>query len=93
MLPWPEPIAPPSCSARPQVNTLGSRPRIGANRFIIPAQFAPSWRPVIGDAVLGLCGVIAARRLGAEQIIVLGRDADRIALARIRANRCRLRAR
>jgi len=48
---------------------------------------------VIGDAVLGLCGVIAARRLGAEQIIVLGRDADRIALARIRANRCRLRAR
>ena len=31
---------------------------------------------------MGLCGVIAARRLGAEQIIVLGRHPDRVALAR-----------
>ena len=31
---------------------------------------------------MGLCGVIAARRLGAEQIILLGRHPDRIALAR-----------
>jgi threonine dehydrogenase-like Zn-dependent dehydrogenase len=31
---------------------------------------------------VGLCGVIAAKRLGAEQIIILGRRADRIALAR-----------
>jgi threonine dehydrogenase-like Zn-dependent dehydrogenase len=31
---------------------------------------------------VGLCGVIAARRLGAEQIIMLGRHADRIALAK-----------
>src|SRR4029453_13361060 len=31
---------------------------------------------------VGLCGVIAARRLGAEQIIILGRHRDRIALAR-----------
>jgi threonine dehydrogenase-like Zn-dependent dehydrogenase len=31
---------------------------------------------------VGLCGVIAARRLGAEQIIMLGRHADRITLAR-----------
>jgi hypothetical protein len=37
---------------------------------------------VIGDGAVGLCGVIAARRLGAEQIIILGRHADRIALAR-----------
>jgi threonine dehydrogenase-like Zn-dependent dehydrogenase len=29
-----------------------------------------------------LCGVIAAKRLGAEQIIMLGRHADRIALAK-----------
>jgi len=34
------------------------------------------------DGAVGLCGVIAARRLGAEQIIMLGRRADRIALAR-----------
>jgi len=37
---------------------------------------------VVGDGAVGLCGVIAARRLGAERIIVLGRHPDRIALAR-----------
>ena len=37
---------------------------------------------VIGDGAVGLCGVIAAKRLGAEQIILLGRHPDRIALAR-----------
>ena len=37
---------------------------------------------VVGDGAVGLCGVIAARRLGAEQIIILGRHADRVALAR-----------
>jgi threonine dehydrogenase-like Zn-dependent dehydrogenase len=37
---------------------------------------------VIGDGAVGLCGVIAAKRLGAEQIIILGRHEDRIALAR-----------
>ena len=36
---------------------------------------------VVGDGAVGLCGVIAARRLGAEQIILLGRHPDRIALA------------
>jgi threonine dehydrogenase-like Zn-dependent dehydrogenase len=37
---------------------------------------------VVGDGAVGLCGVIAARRLAAEQIIILGRHPDRIALAR-----------
>src|ERR687889_9042 len=37
---------------------------------------------VVGDGAVGLCGVIAAKRLGAEQIIILGRREDRIALAR-----------
>jgi threonine dehydrogenase-like Zn-dependent dehydrogenase len=37
---------------------------------------------VVGDGAVGLCAVIAARRLGAERIIMLGRHADRIALAR-----------
>jgi threonine dehydrogenase-like Zn-dependent dehydrogenase len=36
---------------------------------------------VVGDGAVGLCGVIAARRLGAEQIILLGRHPDRIKLA------------
>jgi len=37
---------------------------------------------VVGDGAVGPCGVIAARRLGAEQIIMLGRHTDRIALGR-----------
>lgn len=37
---------------------------------------------VVGDGAVGLCGVIAAKRLGAERIIMLGRHPDRIALAR-----------
>jgi threonine dehydrogenase-like Zn-dependent dehydrogenase len=37
---------------------------------------------VVGDGAVGLCGVIAARRLGAEQIIIMGRHSDRIALAK-----------
>jgi len=37
---------------------------------------------VVGDGAVGLCGVIAARRLGAERIIFLGRHRDRIALAK-----------
>lgn len=37
---------------------------------------------VVGDGAVGLCGVIAARRLGAEQIIILGHHPDRIALAK-----------
>ena len=37
---------------------------------------------VVGDGAVGLCGVIAAKRLGAEQIIILGHHPDRIALAK-----------
>jgi len=49
---------------------------------------------VVGDGAVALCAVIAAKRLGAEQIIILGRHADGLALARdFGANRRRLRAR
>ena len=37
---------------------------------------------VVGDGAVGLCGVIAARRRGAEQVIVMGRHEDRTSLAR-----------
>jgi threonine dehydrogenase-like Zn-dependent dehydrogenase len=37
---------------------------------------------VIGDGAVGLCGVIAAKRLGAERIIAMGRHESRLALAR-----------
>jgi threonine dehydrogenase-like Zn-dependent dehydrogenase len=36
---------------------------------------------VVGDGAVGLCGVIASLRLGAEQVILLGRHPDRIAIA------------
>jgi threonine dehydrogenase-like Zn-dependent dehydrogenase len=36
---------------------------------------------VVGDGAVGLCGVIAAKRLGAERIVILGRHEDRTALA------------
>lgn len=37
---------------------------------------------IVGDGAVGLCGVIAAKRLGAERIIILGGHPDRIALAK-----------
>ena len=36
---------------------------------------------VVGDGAVGLCGVIAAKRLGAERIIMMGRHDARLALA------------
>jgi threonine dehydrogenase-like Zn-dependent dehydrogenase len=35
---------------------------------------------VVGDGAVGLCGVIASKRLGAERIILLGNNPDRISL-------------
>jgi hypothetical protein len=37
---------------------------------------------VVGDGAVGLCGVIAAKRLGAERIVIMGRHEDRLELAR-----------
>lgn len=37
---------------------------------------------VIGDGAVGLCGVLAAKRLGAERIIIMGRHENRLAIAR-----------
>jgi threonine dehydrogenase-like Zn-dependent dehydrogenase len=36
----------------------------------------------VGDGTVGLCAVIAAKRLRAEQIIIMGRHPARIALAK-----------
>src|SRR6195952_3107742 len=49
----------------------------------VVAKVAPGKRvAVVGDGAVGLCGGIPAKRLGAEQIIIMGRHPDRIALAR-----------
>jgi alcohol dehydrogenase len=36
---------------------------------------------VVGDGAVGLCAVLAARRLGAERIVAMGHHEDRLALA------------
>jgi threonine dehydrogenase-like Zn-dependent dehydrogenase len=49
----------------------------------LAARVAPGHSvAVVGDGAVGLCGVIAAKRLGAEQIIIMGRHQSRIALAK-----------
>jgi alcohol dehydrogenase len=36
---------------------------------------------VVGDGAVGLCGVLAAKRLGAERIVAMGHHEDRLAIA------------
>ncbi len=36
---------------------------------------------IVGDGAVGLCAVLAARRLGAEQIVVVGHHEDRLGIA------------
>ncbi|HEX7626809.1 MAG TPA: zinc-dependent alcohol dehydrogenase family protein [Gaiellaceae bacterium] len=49
----------------------------------LAARVAPGHTvAVVGDGAVGLCGVLAAKRLGAEQIILLGHHQDRIDLGR-----------
>ncbi|HJV97737.1 MAG TPA: zinc-dependent alcohol dehydrogenase family protein [Arthrobacter sp.] len=49
----------------------------------LSAQVSPGRTVVVvGDGAVGLCGVLAAKRLGAERIIAMSRHADRQAIAR-----------
>jgi threonine dehydrogenase-like Zn-dependent dehydrogenase len=49
----------------------------------VTARVAPGRAAaVVGDGAVGLCGVIAARRLGAEQIVIMGRHPQRLELAK-----------
>jgi threonine dehydrogenase-like Zn-dependent dehydrogenase len=66
----------------PSLLTLSDVMGTGHHAAVV-ARVAPGKSvAVIGDGAVGLCGVIAAKRLGADQIIILGRHEDRIALAR-----------
>ncbi|HEX7310789.1 MAG TPA: zinc-dependent alcohol dehydrogenase family protein [Gaiellaceae bacterium] len=65
----------------PSLLTLSDVMGTGHHAAVV-AKVAPgSTVAVVGDGAVGLCGVIAAKRLGAEQIVLLGRHPDRIALA------------
>jgi threonine dehydrogenase-like Zn-dependent dehydrogenase len=66
----------------PSLLTLSDVMGTGHHAAVVAKVARGKTAAVVGDGAVGLCGVIAAKRLGAEQIIVLGRHEDRIALAR-----------
>ena len=66
----------------PSLLTLSDVMGTGHHAAIVAKVSREKKVAVIGDGAVGLCGVIAAKRLGAEQIIILGHHADRIALAK-----------
>jgi threonine dehydrogenase-like Zn-dependent dehydrogenase len=66
----------------PSLLTLSDVMGTGHHAAVVAGVGPGKTAAVVGDGAVGLCGVIAAKRLGAEQIIILGRHDDRIALAR-----------
>ncbi|HEY6960287.1 MAG TPA: zinc-dependent alcohol dehydrogenase family protein [Gaiellaceae bacterium] len=66
----------------PSLLTLSDVMGTGHHAAVVAGVRGGSTVAVVGDGAVGLCAVIAARRLGAEQIVIMGRHDDRIALAR-----------
>jgi threonine dehydrogenase-like Zn-dependent dehydrogenase len=65
----------------PSLLTLSDVMGTGHHAAVVARVGPGKTAAVVGDGAVGLCGVIAARRLGAERIILLGRHPDRITLA------------
>jgi threonine dehydrogenase-like Zn-dependent dehydrogenase len=59
-------------------DVMGTGHHAAVSAKVVPGQNVA----VVGDGAVGLCGVIAAKRLGAEQIIMLGRHPARLDLAK-----------
>jgi threonine dehydrogenase-like Zn-dependent dehydrogenase len=59
-------------------DVMGTGHHAAVHAHVGPGKIAA----VVGDGAVGLCAVIAAKRLGAEQIIILGRHQDRTDLGR-----------
>ena len=75
------PVAPDS-ALMPSLLTLSDVYCTG-HHGAVTAGVRPGQRvTVIGDGAVGLCGVLAATRLGAEQIILMGRHQERTDLGR-----------
>jgi threonine dehydrogenase-like Zn-dependent dehydrogenase len=66
----------------PSLLTLADVMGTGHHAAVVAGVKPGSSVAVVGDGAVGLCGVIAARRLGAEKIIIMGRHEDRTSLAR-----------
>ena len=66
----------------PSLLTLSDVMGTGHHAAVVAKVRPGHMAAVVGDGAVGLCGVLAAKRLGAERIIIMGRHADRIALAK-----------
>jgi len=66
----------------PSLLTLSDVMGTGHHAAVVAGVGPGKSAAVVGNGAVGLCGVIAAKRLGAEQIIIMGRHEDRIALAK-----------
>jgi threonine dehydrogenase-like Zn-dependent dehydrogenase len=66
----------------PSLRTLSDVMGTGHHAAVVAGVEPGDAVAVIGDGAVGLCGVIAAKRLGAEQIIIMGRHEERTRLAR-----------
>jgi threonine dehydrogenase-like Zn-dependent dehydrogenase len=66
----------------PSLLTLSDVMGTGHHAAVSAGVTAGSTVVVVGDGAVGLCAVLAARRLGAERIIAMSRHADRQKVAR-----------
>ncbi len=62
----------------PLTDVMGTGHHAALAAGVVPGSTAA----VIGDGAVGLCAVLAAKRLGAERIIIFGRHDARLALAK-----------
>lgn len=72
----------PDESLVPSLLTLSDVMGTGHHAAVAAAVGPGSTVVVVGDGAVGLCAVLAARRLGAERIVAMSRHDDRAALAR-----------
>ncbi len=66
----------------PSLLTLSDVMGTGQHAAVVAEVGPGKAAAVVGDGAVGLCGVLAAKRLGADQVIIMGRHDDRIALAK-----------
>jgi len=64
----------------PSLLTLSDVMGTGHHAAVVAGVGPGKTAAVVGDGAVGLCGVIAAKRLGAERIVLLGSNPDRTAL-------------
>ena len=72
----------PDASLVPSLLTLADVMGTGHHAAVSAGVATGSTVVVVGDGAVGLCAVLAAKRLGASRIVAMSRHADRQALAR-----------